>query len=151
MQGKNADALLSICGDLAFQAEESIINVYLGEQKGNRIIMQEKLTRMCAELGWDGAPKLDRVLIERIVQMWLSVNIAEISNSQAAKCSIAQAKFSQERIDRAHKRHLIAIKTLATVRKMAIPLISDVKAEVGALKPEQRIVNRFDFQIASAN
>ena len=35
LQGKNAEALLSNCGDLAFQAEESILRVYLGEQKGS--------------------------------------------------------------------------------------------------------------------
>ncbi len=151
LHGPNADVLVRICGDLAFQAEESILNVYLGGQKGNRVIIQEKLTRMRTEFGWDGAPKLERVLIERIVQTWLSVNFAEIANAQATKCSISQAKFNQERIDRTHKRHLSAIKTLALVRKMALPMRVDIKAEVSVSEPRQTHVNRFDFQLDSAN
>jgi len=151
LRGKNADALLSICCDLAFQAEKSILSVYLGEQIGSRLLMQEKLTRMRAEFGWDGAPKLERVLIERIVQTWLSVNLAEISNAQAAKCSVGQAKFNQERIDRAQQRHLSAIKTLAVVRKMALPLRVEIKAEVSVAEPAHTHINRFDFQMASAN
>ena len=151
LRGKNADALLSICGDLAFQAEKSILSVYLGEQIGSRLLMQEKLTRMRAEFGWDGAPKLERVLIERIVQTWLSLNFAEISNAQATGCSIAQSKFNQERIDRAQQRHLSAIKTLAVVRKMALPLRVEIKAEVSVAEPAHTHINRFDFQMASAN
>jgi len=106
---------------------------------------------MRAEFGWNGAPKLERVLIERIVQTWLSVNFAEIANAQTPKCTVAQAKFNQERIDRTHKRHLSAIKTLAAVRKMALPMRVDIKAEVNVSEPRQTHANRFDFQLASAN
>jgi len=73
---------------------------------------------------------LERILIERIVATWLDLYFAELVCNQWKGGSIPEAKYKQHRIDRAHKRHLSAVKMLATVRKMALPILVDVKAEI---------------------
>ena len=41
----------------------------------------------------------------------------------ADSISITQADYFQRRIDRAHRRFLAAVETLARVRKMAVPIL----------------------------
>ncbi len=43
--------------------------------------------------------------------------------AQAGDCSIKQAEFHLKRQDHANKRFLAAIKTLAVVRKLALPAL----------------------------
>ena len=51
------------------------------------------------------------------------VNWYENSVQDCDRMSIAQANFLQARIDKAHSRFLKAIKTLAQVRKLALPAL----------------------------
>ncbi len=50
LAGPNAIAILGCCGDLAFQAEESLLVAMLGVQEGNKTCVREKLKRMRIEL-----------------------------------------------------------------------------------------------------
>ncbi len=51
------------------------------------------------------------------------VNRYEWVYASADGLSIKQADFHQRRIDRAHGRFLSAVRTLATVRKLALPVL----------------------------
>jgi len=64
------------------------------------------------------------------VATWLDLYFAELVCNQWQGGSIPEAKYKQHRIDRSHKRHLSAIKVLATVRKMGLSILVDVKAEI---------------------
>jgi hypothetical protein len=62
--------------------------------------------------------------VERIALSWLGLYAAEaLFNQQSKDLSIQQAEYWQNRIDRAHRRYLSAIRTLATVRKLAVPVL----------------------------
>jgi hypothetical protein len=62
------------------------------------------------------------MLIERIALCWLHVHIVETEVAQrSGTMTLTVGDYQQKRLDRAHKRHLQAIKALAQVRKMALP------------------------------
>jgi hypothetical protein len=130
LAGPNGKAILDVCGDLALQAEESLLVAILGQQEGAKTCVRAKMRQMRAELGWSESSALERILIERVVATWLDVYFAELVCNQSKGDSIHQLKYKQHRIDRSHKRHLSAVKMLATVRKMALPVLVDIKAEV---------------------
>jgi hypothetical protein len=60
------------------------------------------------------------MLIERIALCWLHVHVVETRLAQF-EGFLATREYWQRRLDRAHKRHLSAIKALVQVRKMALP------------------------------
>lgn len=130
--GDNAKTLIAKAGDLANQAELSTVNAMLGDQEGSKIIVLRKLETMRAELGWDSSPKLEQVLIERVVQTWLSLHLIESGDAQAGSRTrtIPVAKYDAARVEQAERRHLRAVKMLATVRKMALPTLIAVKADI---------------------
>lgn len=61
--------------------------------------------------------------MDRVVACWLQVQEADLRYAQAGNCSFPQANFHLKRQDRAHRRFLSAMKTLATVRKLALPML----------------------------
>lgn len=131
LAGENAQRLLNIAGDLAYNLEQSTLSAMLGDkQQGARLILLEKLNRMRHELGWGESPKLERILIERVCQTWLYLHWLETADTQSENRSMDLVKHESERIERAENRHLRAVKMLATVRKMNLPLRIDIKAEV---------------------
>ena len=150
LAGENANALIDIAGNLANSLEQSTLNVMLGDQQqGTRIVLLKKLDQMRAELGWNESPKLERILIERVCQTWLYLHWLEMVDAQSKNRSIDLVKHESERIERAERRYLRAVKMLATVRKMALPLRIDLKAEL--IVPESKSPalsprSRFDLE-----
>jgi hypothetical protein len=118
-----ADAFTEMVGNLAAQYETTLI----GNAAGKNLIFKEatarKLKVMREELAGEKASALERLLVERIVLCWLSLYDVEIRFAQMKDLTIPQATYWQERIDRAHRRYLTAIKALATVRKLALPAL----------------------------
>ncbi|QDV34101.1 hypothetical protein [Tautonia plasticadhaerens] len=66
---------------------------------------------------------MERLLAERAALCWAEVNIRQTNYEQSKDLTLRQAEFHQRRIDAAHRRFLSAIKTLATVRKLALPAL----------------------------
>ncbi len=127
----NAQKLLDFAGDLAYNLEQSTLKAMLGDkQEGAKLILLKKLNKMRDELGWGESPKLERILIERVCQTWLYLHWLETADTQAENRPMDLVKHESERIERAERRHLRAVKMLATVRKMTLPLRIDIKAEL---------------------
>jgi len=111
-------------GDLARQAELSFIEAAAGKNLSFREALSRKLGLMRAELAGPDPTPLERLLVCRVVACWLQVQDADIRYAQGQKNSlIVQAEYHQRRMDHAHKRYLSAIKTLALVRKLALPVL----------------------------
>ena len=52
------------------------------------------------------------------------VQDADVRYAQGQKdCTIAQSDYYQRRMDRAHRRFLSAVRTLAVVRRLALPVL----------------------------
>src|SRR5262249_35136423 len=111
-------------GDLARQAELSFIGAIGGGDLSLEEALARKLEVVRAELAGPDPTPLERLLVERVVACWLQVQDADVRYAQAQKdCVIVQGDYQQRRMDRAHKRYLSAIKALALVRKLALPVL----------------------------
>lgn len=115
--------LVESLGDLALLVEATLI----GNVAGNNLAVKEGLGRKMAkirgELAGPDAPPLERLLADRVALCWLSLHDGEVRFAQSKDLTINLADYWQRRINSAHKRYLTAIKTLATVRKLALPAI----------------------------
>jgi hypothetical protein len=76
-----------------------------------------------AELLGDNPTPVERVLVERVLACWLQVQDAELRTAQEPNAYIKLADFHQRRMDATNRRFLVAVKTLALVRKLAVPVL----------------------------
>jgi hypothetical protein len=110
-------------GDLAYQAQRSFIEAAAGDN----LVLQEALTRKLEllrnDLAGPSPTPVEKLLVERVVACWLQVHDADIRYAQARDLSIRWPEYYQRRMDRAHRRYLSALKTLATVRRLALPVL----------------------------
>jgi hypothetical protein len=66
---------------------------------------------------------LEQLQVERVVASWLQVQDADIRYAQAKNLSLEWSHYGQRRMDRAHRRFLTAVKTLARIRRLALPVL----------------------------
>src|SRR5262245_49788220 len=111
-------------GDLARQAELSLIQAAAGDSLSFKEALIRKLELLRAELAGPNPSPVERLLVERVVACWLQVQDADVRYAQGQRdCTLAQGDYRQRRMDRAHRRYLSALKTLALVRKLAVPVL----------------------------
>jgi hypothetical protein len=110
-------------GDLARQAEQSLIAAAAGENLAFKEALVRKLELLRAELAGPNPTPVERLLVERVVACWLQVQDADVRYAQAKDLSPEWGEYYQRRMDRAHKRYLSAIRTLALVRRLALPVL----------------------------
>ncbi len=117
-------------GDLALQAERALVKGISGENALLKDALYRKLEVLRAELSGPSPSVLDRLLVERVVACWLQVYGADALYAQnLGKLTLKRSEFFQRRQDRAHRRYLSAIRTLAHVRRLLLP---PVQVNIGA-------------------
>lgn len=105
--------------DPAKQAEQSMIKNYAGGDLLVKETLPRTLRAMREELGGKNPSPLECLLVERVVATWFSLQYFEALYAQNLRgLTIQQSEYHQKRIDRAHRRHLSAVRTLAQVRKL---------------------------------
>lgn len=100
-------------------------------------IQGEDMVKRVVRETWDHAEELagphpapiERTLAETAAIAWLHLRLAEFRAERATTPTISQALYHQRRIDHAHRRYLATLRTLATVRKLAVP---SLQINVGA-------------------
>ena len=119
---KNPAMVDPLGGDLAKQAQLTHIDKFSGQN----LLLKESLTRkldlMREELAGPNVTPLERLLVERIVACWLHLHHLEMVYACKESMSLALGSYYQRSISSAQKRYLAAIKTLALVRKLAVPV-----------------------------
>jgi hypothetical protein len=110
-------------GDLARQAQLTLIAKF----SGKNLLWKESLTRkldlLRTELTGATPTPLERLLVERVVTCWLQLHHLEILYANKENMILELGTYYQRSIDRAQKRYLSAIKALALVRKLAVPVL----------------------------
>jgi hypothetical protein len=108
------------CLDLAWETQERLIGRFASDEAlARKAAMRRQVGCMREELARGDAPPLERLLADRVVVTWLELQLFESLYAHFMDdLKIAQGEFHQKRIDRAHKRHLSAIRTLAQISKM---------------------------------
>jgi hypothetical protein len=116
-------------GDVARAAE----NVLLGELTNNgehpitEVVMRRQLAAMREEIAGEDPSPLEKLLTERVVATWIEVQIFDSFCAQnLRKAHTRQGDYLQRHLDRAHRRHLSAIRTLAQVRKLMRPAVAQI-------------------------
>lgn len=104
---------------------EDKIATSLGGAKGLafREAIKRKLAALRHDLEGSASTPTERLLIDRVVACWLQVQEADLRYANAGNCDIRQADFHLRRQNSAHRRYLSALKTLAMIRKLAIPVV----------------------------
>ena len=130
-------------GDLARQAEYALIKQAAGDNVAFEQALKRKLKLLRDELAGPNPSPLERLLVERVVACWLQVQHADVLHAQAENLALEWGDYYQRRMDRAHRRYLSALKTLALVRKLAVPVlqVNIAKRQVnvaGACLPVER-------------
>ena len=119
--------------DLVFNAESTVVNRLAGKNLVVRESVQAQLTYMKNELGGPSPSPLEKLLVDRIALLWVQLTYYEtIYTQQMSDLSIRQSESQQRRIDATHRRYLAAIRTLAQVRRLAVPVVQVNVAQPGA-------------------
>lgn len=119
-------------GDLAAQLIRSLARRMGGKNLVVRESIEQKCKTMRGQLAGPNPTPLESILAERIVACWLTLQQAELSYASADSMTLDQAAYAQKRISAAHNRYLAAIKTLAVIRRLAVPVVQVNVAQAGA-------------------
>jgi hypothetical protein len=97
-----------------------------GKEKTKERLRRE-LNEVAADLAGPSPSPAERILAEVAALNWFALRLhearyASASNSEKGS-TIAQSEHGQRRIDRAHRRLMVTLKTLATVRRLGVPAI----------------------------
>ena len=87
--------------------------------------LKEELRDLAAELAGPTTSATEKVLAETAATCWFAFRLHEALYASSVRSedvmTLAQSEHAQRRIDRAHRRFLSTVKTLATVRRLALP------------------------------
>lgn len=109
-------------GNMARQAENALLLSLGTEDEITKELWRRRMDALRRELGGDSPTPLEQMLVERVVLCWLHVHIVELTvAARSGTMTLPVAEYQQKRLDRAHKRHLSAMKALAQVRRLQIP------------------------------
>lgn len=117
-------------GNFAEIVGAAIITAITSEQLALAEALAWKMNALRAELAQPSDSPLERLLVDRVVLCWLQVHQAEgLYAQRQGTLDIDWSDAFQRRIDRAQRRYLQAIRTLAQVRRLAAP--TTVQINVG--------------------
>jgi hypothetical protein len=128
--------IVEVGGNAAELAERSLLDAMAGTDFFSRGLYRTKLAALRAELAGPQPSRLERLLVERVVACWLQVYHADAIAAQAGSITLAEGDYNQRRQDRAHRRLMSAVKTLATVRRLALPTLVAVSV-TGTLETKE--------------
>jgi hypothetical protein len=106
------------CSDLAAIAERAWIALVAGP---DLLVAESLMMRMAdlrAELAGPDPTALERLAIERVVIAWLQAWYSDLAAAGSGDVPPKVAAFALERQDRAQKRYLAALATLARIRRL---------------------------------
>ena len=110
--------------DLVHNTERRWMEKCFGDQHTVKEFMATELRKMRRELAGPDPTPLERLLADRIALCWLQLQYADCMYAEnMGGCSLETGDYLQRRQDRAHRRFLSAVKTLAQVRKLGVPAI----------------------------
>jgi hypothetical protein len=110
-------------GDLAAQAQLALVRAAAGKDLAFREALIRKLELLREELAGPDPSPLVRLLVERVVACWLWVHYAETIAAQGLEAPPKWREFYQRWVGHAHRSFLSALRALAQVRKLAMPVL----------------------------
>jgi hypothetical protein len=102
---------------------QTLIQKAMGKNVLGQEAVEQELDRIRAELEGPNPTPIERLLAERASLCWFILNRYENAYANANGWNISQADLQHRKIDKAHARFLSAVRTLAQVRKLALPTL----------------------------
>jgi hypothetical protein len=101
-------------------AESAMIDTFTNDDDlSSQELLKHQLESMRIEVAGQNPSPLERLLAERVVATWLEVQLFSGLYAMGMKNETrSQGDYRQKRLDRAHRRHLSAVKAMAQIRKM---------------------------------
>ena len=121
--GDRGESYRDAFGSSASWFRQSIIKKAAGEDVLIQEAIDQKLDEVRSELEGPNPTPIERLLAERASLCWFIVNSYESGYANASGWNISQADLQHRKIDKAHARFLTALRTLAQVRKLALPTL----------------------------
>jgi hypothetical protein len=110
-------------GDLAVRAERKLAERVAGDDWAALESILARCRRQREELAGQNPTAIERLLVERVIAARLVVEEAELRLAAVTDLTFRQAEYQQRRLDRAHRRLLAALRVLAQVRRLALPVL----------------------------
>jgi hypothetical protein len=85
--------------------------------------IREMTREVARRLAGPNPTAIEYILAERAAVYWLWAHAEDLTVLNRGAASIEQLRFDMQRQNAAHKRFLAAVKTLATVRRLAVPVL----------------------------
>jgi hypothetical protein len=113
--------------DLNDRAERGYIEGVAGSDPLTQKSLPVRLEDMRSDLAGPNPSSLEQLCAERITSCWLQLQYADLLYVQnLPKLSLAEDEHYQKRLDRLQKRYLSAIRSLAQVRKLLKPRVTQI-------------------------
>ena len=125
------------------QVEAKFVEKIGGNHAALREAILAQLTTLKEQLAGQNPSPIERLLVDRVVVCWLQLAHADLLFADAR--SIELGNYWQHYQDRAHRRYLSAVKMLAVVRRLAMPIQLDVKVASHTAGNEGTILSRSRF------
>ena len=117
-------------GNLPFEVQSRLIAEVAGKNALTRGAVTEKMEALRQELNGPNPSPLERLLVERIVLCWLQMYHEDVRDAQKGERAESSSGLNrQRRAETAQRRFLAAVKALATVRRLALPMLQVNVAE----------------------
>lgn len=113
--------LENLRGNMATNFKDVLIKKASGANLTKQHALDRQTQLMRDEIGGPNPTPIERMLAETASNCWLAYNYYQVAHDQWEGLTMLQSDFLLKRIQLAHRRFMETIKTLATVRKLAIP------------------------------
>jgi hypothetical protein len=123
-------------GNVAKHIQQRLIAKF-SPDPAHREVVSCTTDQLRSELNGPNPSPLESLLVERIITCWLHLHYLEMLQT-GEQDALATREYLERSIDRAHKRYLSAIKALATVRRLAVPVLV---GQVNIASQQKNIVN----------
>jgi hypothetical protein len=109
-------------GDLADAVEKRLVNGVADQNVSQRLALHHKVAEIRKELEGERPTAVERLLCHRVALCWLEAHKADLLFHKGGQ-TFEQARFALGVQNAAHKRYLSALRELAQVRKLAVPVL----------------------------
>jgi hypothetical protein len=104
-------------------AAEALVNRFSGDEVAIKMAAKLKWAELRRELAGPDPSPIERLLADRAAYCWFWLYTLEmwVHQKAAEPRTVDQVDFLEKRTDRAHRRYLSALKSLAAVRRLETP------------------------------
>jgi hypothetical protein len=121
--GDRGESYWEAFGSPTVWLRQNITKKAAGDNVLSKEANDQELDAISSELEGPNPTPIERLLAERASLCWFIVHWYENTYTNASGWSLNQALYQQRKIDKAHSRFLSEVRTLAQVRKLALPAL----------------------------